>query len=203
MKNPKKSLNEVKKRTQAELLSMVAKDLANMGYNAKRTPKYVIATEARMRKEGLIDLKYGFSKSSKRKTTKDGKGWYMVVPIQRKARSFSPNTVYKRALAKGKQLGAGESATFNIKDLASSINKGKPETLSSLDYKAKSNSLTIGKNKTGKRTNYVALRTVSSKSSPSSWILNRGNMTNKNTGKTLQKDVQRTIEWKLRNMGGK
>lgn len=203
MQNTKKSLDEVKTRSQSELLAMVAKDLSDMGYDAKRTPKYVIATEARMRKEGLIDLKYRFSRSSKRKATKDGTGWYMVIPIQKKARDFNPNTVYKRALRKGKTLGAGESATFDIKGLADGVNKGKAETLHPIDYKAKSNSLTIGKNKSRKRTSYVALRTVSSKSSPSSWILNRSNMNSKNTGKTLQKDIERTIAWKLKNMGGK
>lgn len=202
-KDPTARLNAIKKRTVAELQIMVAKDLAGAGYDVKTTPKYVVATEAQMRKRGIIDLKYGFSKSKKRKTTKDKKGWYMVVPIKRKARSFKPSTVYKKATAEARELDPGFVLGTTIKGLAEGLNTHAPKTLSSLQHKAKSDNLTMAKSLTGKRTSYVTYRTVSSKSKPSSWIVGRENMNSSNTSKTLEANIKRTMEWKMRQIGGR
>lgn len=199
---PKQTLDKMKKVTMAELQAQVAKDMAEYGYDVKVTPKYVIATEARMRKQGVIDLKYGFSKSSKKKYAKDG-SWYVVVPIKRSARSFKPSTVYKNANKANKMLDAGKKATVKIKGLAKSINDQAPTTLSSLQYKAKSDNLTLQKNKTGKRTSYTAYRTVSSKSPANSWIINKSKLNESSTSKTFQKDIERTMAWKMRSIGGR
>lgn len=202
-KNPQERLKAIKKRTVAELQMIVAKDLEAYGYDVKKTPKYVVATEAQMRKRGIIDLKYGFSKSKKRKTTKDKKGWYMVIPIKRKARSFKPSTVYKKATAEARELDPGFVLNTTIKGLAEGLNTHAPQTLSSLQNRAKSDNLTMAKSLTGKRTSYVTYRTVSNKSKPNSWIVGRENMTDKNTSKTLEANIKRTMEWKMRQIGGK
>ena len=76
-------------------------------------------------------------------------------------------------------------------------------TLSPLSYTPKSNNVTqVGyKTKSGKvRNNYIMFRTVSSKSEPSSWILNRNNLNEDNTSKRLQDDINALINNRMRQI---
>jgi len=55
-------------------------------------------------------------------------------------------------------------------------------------------------NKTdGSGTKYIAFRTVSNKSNPASWILNRWQATEDNMSKTLLKNLDRLINYRLQH----
>lgn len=200
MNNLSSRMQAFKKAKVSELTRAIAQELSDMGLDAKATPRYVIATEAKMRKKGVLDLKPYFARSSKRKLKKHG-GWYMVIPISVKARSFATSTIYKRALKEAHDLDAGETTTVGIKGFL----EGRTQnTLGALQYKPKSNKLTISKNETGKRTSYTAFRTVSDKSPANSWIVGRENMNTNNTSKTLSKQVEQMLNWKFKHiMGGR
>lgn len=196
MQNLQANMKNFEKMSTQELVNTTADFLARSGMYVKKTPKYVVATESKLRKKGVIDLKPFFAKSSKREIAKDG-SWYVKVPIHIKAREFRTSAVYKRALYEAKSLDAGESTTVSIRDFL----KGRTQnTLSSLQYTPKSDNLTISKNETGKRTSYTAIRTISSKSPASSWIVGRKKVNENNTSKTLQKDINNLMKWKAKQL---
>lgn len=158
---------------------------------AKRMPKYLVVTQKRLDSLGVIDLKPYFAKSSKRKTSKDG-GWYLTVPIRRKARGMS-RRMYE-------QLRAIDISPNEQKTVLSDYlyDKRVQSDVSALNYEPKSNNITkmkVGKN----RHDYVAFRTVSDKSPASSWIVNRDKVTVANTSKTFISNVNRLMKWQMKN----
>ncbi|ANY29425.1 hypothetical protein [Bacillus phage PK16] len=159
--------------------------------SAKRMPKYLKLTEERLQKLEVIDLKPYFAKSSKRKTKKDG-GWYLTVPIRRKARGMS-RRMYEQLRAV--DIGDSPSQTV-VSDYL--YDRRRQADASLLNYTPKSN--TINKMKVGRnRHDYVAFRTVSDKSPVNSWIINRDKVNKDDTSKTFVANVNRLMKWKMKN----
>ncbi|AID17902.1 hypothetical protein JBP901_gp190 [Bacillus phage JBP901] len=159
--------------------------------SAKRMPKYLKLTEERLQKLEVIDLKPYFAKSSKRKTKKDG-GWYLTVPIRRKARGMS-RRMYEQLRAV--DIGDNTKQTV-VSDYL--YDRRRQSDASLLNYTPKSNN--INKMKVGRnRHDYVAFRTVSDKSPASSWIINRDKVNKDDTSKTFVANVNRLMKWKMKN----
>lgn len=159
--------------------------------SAKRMPKYLKLTEERLQKLEVIDLKPYFAKSSKRKTKKDG-GWYLTVPIRRKARGMS-----RRMYEQLRAVDIGDSTKQTVvSDYL--YDRRRQSDASLLNYTPKSNN--INKIKVGRnRHDYVAFRTVSDKSPASSWIINRDKVNKDDTSKTFVANVNRLMKWKIKN----
>ncbi|BEU14659.1 hypothetical protein [Bacillus phage CM1] len=159
--------------------------------SAKRMPKYLKLTEERLQKLEVIDLKPYFAKSSKRKTKKDG-GWYLTVPIRRKARGMS-----RRMYEQLRAVDIGDSTNQTVvSDYL--YDRRRQSDASLLNYTPKSNN--INKMKVGRnRHDYVAFRTVSDKSPASSWIINRDKVNKDDTSKTFVANVNRLMKWKMKN----
>ncbi len=159
--------------------------------SAKRMPKYLKLTEERLQKLEVIDLKPYFAKSSKRKTKKDG-GWYLTVPIRRKARGMS-----RRMYEQLRAVDIGDSTNQTVvSDYL--YDRRRQSDASLLNYAPKSNN--INKMKVGRnRHDYVAFRTVSDKSPASSWIINRDKVNKDDTSKTFVANVNRLMKWKMKN----
>ncbi|QEG04150.1 hypothetical protein [Bacillus phage BC-T25] len=159
--------------------------------SASRMPKYLKLTAERLEKLEVIDLKPYFAHSSKRKKTKDG-GWYVTVPIRRKARNMS-RRMYE-------QLRAIDIAPNTRQTVISDYlyDRRRDSDASMLNYEPKSKNITkmqAGRN----RHDYVAFRTVSNKSPQSSWIINRGKVNKDDTSKTFVANVNRLMKWKMKN----
>lgn len=146
-----------------------------------------------------FDMKEGFSRSSKKKSTKTG-GWYLTIPF----RVFTPGSNYQnamswqvyRAVKAGKSYNAGpagqragftDMATgkiFNMYQHKSSIFSGIKKTPSS----------------SGRSNTYTTFRRVGSGSSPESWI-HRGIIANKLFDKAwAQVDVESVINQVLSSL---
>ncbi|AGY48478.1 hypothetical protein Spock_78 [Bacillus phage Spock] len=157
----------------------------------KRKPKYLQLTEKRLDSMGVIDLKPYFAQSSKRKTSKDG-GWYLTIPIRRKARGMS-RRMYEQLRAIDIQPNTRKTV---ISDYL--YDKREQSDASMLNYTPMSKNITkikVGNN----RHDYVAFRTVSDKSPASSWVVNRSKVTVNNTSKTFVSNVNRLMKWNMKN----
>lgn len=193
LKNPTKNLKAAQETIGAQILGATAKELSSDSKITvtKVTPKYLEVAERQMAKRGMVDLKIGFANSSKKKISKDGKSWYLDIPIRRKVASITPRSAYQDMLGQTSGMEVGESRTLSVESL---ITGNTTNTLSSLSYQRKSDdikAIKVGE----RRTNYVAFRRVSSKSDPASWILNREAMNSSNTSATMQKKVARLIKF--------
>ncbi|AGT13651.1 hypothetical protein BigBertha_78 [Bacillus phage BigBertha] len=190
----KKALTNLGNNLSNQVLDETAQAIAKskpQGMEVKRKPKYLQVTEKRLDSMGVIDLKPYFAQSSKRKTSKDG-GWYLTVPIRRKARGMS-RRMYE-------QLRAIDIQPNTRKTVISDYLYDKRESSDAgmLNYTPTSNNITkikVGNN----RHDYVAFRTVSDKSPASSWIVNRGKVTVNNTSKTFVSNVNRLMKWNMKN----
>ena len=201
-KHPDKHLESFKKTVGSEVIGSTARAI-NQDTDSdvvvhKATPTYLVLTEKTMLNRGIIDLKEYFKNSPHVKLKKNG-GWYLVIPLTAKTRQMH-RKAYDQLRDLTSELGNGESTTVAI----DSLRTGNPkDTLASLAYTPKSNSVTAFRSQSGTRTGYVQFRTVSDKSAPNSWLLNRGNMTSDNTSKTLQENVRRLMDYKVRQMTSK
>lgn len=163
----------------------------NPNFSVKRKPKYLELTEKRLNKLGVIDLKPYFARSSK-KITKEGGGWYLRVPIQRKTRDMS-RRMYDQLRAIN--IKPDEKRTV-ITDYL--YDRRRDSEASLLNYEPRSHN--IEKKVTGKnRHSYTAYRTVSDKSPANSWIINRQKVNKEDTSKTFVKNVNRLMKWKMKN----
>lgn len=159
---------------------------------AVRKPKYLEVTEKRMKKMGVVDLKTFFATSPSRKPMKGG-GWYLKIPIQRKARQMT-RRMYDQL--RSFTVEPGESKTV-ISDYLYDRRRNSDASL--LNYEPKSHNITkisSGKN----RNTYIAFRTVSDKSPVNSWILNRAKVNSKDTSKTFIKNVNRVMKFRMKNL---
>lgn len=191
----KKMMKNVGSSLTNGLLDGTMKDIINAApqdISAQRMPKYLKLTEDRMNNMGVIDLKPFFQQSAKAKKSKNG-GWYLVVPIRRKARDMS-RRMYE-------QLRAVDISPDQQRTIISDYlyDRRVQSDASMLNYTPRSNNITkivSGKN----RHDYIAFRTVSSKSPASSWILNRGKVNSDDTSKTFVRNVNRLMKWRMKNM---
>lgn len=137
---------------------------------------YRILQDASNNSIGFYDLKTAFARSPKAKTSKSG-GWYLVVPISRKAKEL--RSAYGSNLwntISHTEFGTTSGQDANIarfqKILMNSDMNNSP-----LAYQWKSASVTrerLGSSNT--RGHYISFRTVSNKSNPNSWLIGRNSM---------------------------
>lgn len=123
----------------------------------------------------VIDLKQYFKQSPNRKETIGG-GWHMVVPIRRytgrseevrEKASGMTSRLYKDLLT----TPASEGYTNILSDYLYD-NRRSTGPIPELNYEPKSKNITRMPKK-GRGHSYVSFRTVSDKSHPASWVLNR------------------------------
>lgn len=196
-KNPRQMLNNLAEAVTNDTLNEGATYASEQGMDVVRMPKYLQVTEERMSKAGIIDLKPYFAQSSKRRYNKKGR-WYVFVPIQIKTRDM-PRKAYDelRAVAIGDTVGASTTGyTQYLYD-----RRKQSTSAPSLNYTPKSNKVNITNKAwgSGSRREYMAFRTISQDSPPSSWIINRGKTDTGELSKTLVKNIERLMKWKLNN----
>lgn len=192
--NMKKAMNNLGDNLVSNALDSTAKSLASNlpeGMEIKRKPKYLELTENRLNSLGVIDLKPYFARSSKRKNRKGG-GWYLTVPIRRRARGMS-RRMYE-------QLRAIDIAPSQRKTVISDYmyDNRKTSDATMLNYTPRSKNITKIRSGTN-RHDYIAFRTVSDKSPANSWIINRDRVTVSNTSKTFVANVNRLMKYNMKN----
>lgn len=190
-----------------------AKDIPGITVNQKRI-KRGIRTEVAFKdgrtykeQQGVVDMKPWFKKSKKVKRTKTG-GWYMVVPIRKYTPSAkkvitSPSKGMRRdvydAVRKLKPVHA--ETDYIITTSHNNLYKNYPLITSpilELNYERKSTR--ISKVKKGKQAQYYTFRTVSDKSSPSSWLLNKDKEDVNNPSKEAQRIIKEVHAQIIENM---
>ena len=166
--------------------NQVIHSLISGDQNTKIEPKYLTQTAQHANNMGIIDLKPYFSSSPMVKTTAKG-GWYIRIPIRTKVKDMS-NRLYNQA----RQMDMDSTQSMgNLYDNVQS-------TSNLLSYTPKSNNLTRVSN--GKNSQYFAFRTVSNKSDPMSWIINREQAQEDNLSKTMAANLQRLVNYRLNNL---
>jgi hypothetical protein len=170
---------------------MAAKKSGSKDAVVKKKPKYLEVTEKRMSNLGVIDLKPYFARSPHR-VQKEGGGWYLRIPIKRKARGMS-RRMYE-------QLRAIDIAPDERRTVVSDYlyDRRRQSEATMLNYEPKSKN--IEKKKSGKnRHTYTVFRTVSDKSPASSWVVGRDKVNSDDTSKTFVRNVNRLMKWKMKN----
>lgn len=175
-----------------------AQDVAlRNGSSVQRMPSYLIVTESRMAKNGVIDLKPFFARSNKKKYNKKGE-WYLYIPISMKTRNMS-----RRLYDELRAVPVGTKPVTVKMDYLYDRRKQSP-SVSSINYRPKSTNVTVIPQSWGKgtRNTYVAFRTVNANSPANSWIINRRNVNDDDMSKTMLRNIDRLMKWKLKNLGG-
>lgn len=201
IKNASKTSYYVKQAFLAKSINDNAKVLSKAGGTVNVNSNRMEVTIGRLSKLGVIDMKPFFMRSSKVKRKKNG-GWYLVIPINMSSRGIIKNSgrgVYDRVVKTFSELEPGTSATVNIDGL---LKRQYPyETINSLQPQAPSGNLTATKKPNG-RNSYVAFRTVSDKSAPTSWVLNRNNVNNDNTSPNFEHEIGVLIRKRIKQTYG-
>lgn len=201
IKNSAKTTYYLKQAFLAKEINSTAKTLSKSGANVKVNSGRMEATIGKLTNRGVIDMKPFFMRSSKVKRKKNG-GWYLVIPIKMSSRNIiktSGRAVYDRVVKSFSDLEPGNMSTLDIKGL---LNKQTSvNTISSLQPGKPTENITATKGSSG-RNSYVAFRTVSDKSSPTSWVLGRENVNNYNTSKSLEHEVGVLIRKRIRQKYG-
>lgn len=194
-KEPKKYLDALGSSISNSIINEVGKDSIDEGADSYQVePNYLSVTAHRVNNLGILDLKPYFESSPFVKTTKDG-GWYLRVPIRRLTSGMS-SQLYKEA----RQIELQSNQTMKTAWINSLYSGRQESSIASLNYTPVSNNLTRLKNDAGRGTKYIAFRTVSDKSNPASWILNRGQATEDNMSKTLLKNLNRLVNYRLQHL---
>lgn len=152
----------------------------------------------RMVNRGVIDLKPFFAKSPKAKRMKGG-GWFLVVPISKTTRSMI-KTLGRKTYDNIREEFSGSFASTKSVDGLFDVKNARQNTINALDYRPTSTNVSKNSRRqsNGKIVgSYVMFRTVSSKSAPSSWVLNKNNINNDNTSDRLQNDINALINKRL------
>lgn len=136
---------------------------------------------------GIIDMKKAFAMSPLRKTfhrydkkkKRTISGWYMDVPIRRKT-YVAAKKDYSSYMTKGlyNQLLKADHGSIKVNPdlLYAARNNKLSDTIEELNYKPKGDTIMrVADERRKNSSTYVAIRRVSSESSPSSWIINRKN----------------------------
>lgn len=198
IKDSSGALNAFSKALVNDVLTSVQDSAQGSGLSTKRMPNYLILTEERMAKQGVVDLKQSFARSSKRKFDKKG-NWYMIVPIRVKRRAIS-----KRAYNELKNTPLASVGPFTTTATQYLYDKSPQYSPSVpiLNYQPKSHNVSIVKQKWGDgfRRNYYAFRTVSAKSPANSWITNRQEVNDDNFSPTMIKNIERLVKYRMKNL---
>lgn len=196
--DPRGMLTNLARAVVEDTLQEGANYAVEEGMDVKQMPTYLEVTEKRMERHGVIDLKPYFQNSSKRKINKEG-NWYLFIPISVKTRGIS-RRAYDELRAQPTPGVAGEQTTMYTKYLYDR-RKTSP-SVPSLNYKPRSNRVTAYDREwgAGTRREYIAFRTVNKDSPPNSWIVNRGRANEDQMSKTLLANMERLMQWKLKNL---
>lgn len=144
----------------------------------------------------VIDLKKFFQQSTKRKETEDG-GWYLVIPMRRYTgksdRSFGMSSrLYKDLLSQRREGGYAQLESSYLYD-----NRRPGSMISELNYETKSKTITRTPQKY-RGHQYVSFRTVSDKSHPASWVINRSKADPENKTKEVQRIIDEVTAYNKR-----
>lgn len=191
-KNPKVTLDNLARNLTQDIMTETASKASEQGLRATVMPNYLQVTEERLAKKGVVDLKPYFARSSKKKYNKQGQ-WYMYIPIRVKTRDMS-SRLYKDLREVPM---SGMSSKTVTSDYLYDRRKQSP-SVSSINYTPKSNNIT--KQRNNNKNIYVAYRTVNAKSPSSSWIVNRSKVDDNDMSKTMIKNVDRLMQWKMKNL---
>lgn len=155
----------------------------------------------RMANRGVIDMKPFFA-HSKKAQKKEGGGWFLVVPIHQTTRKMISTLGRKTYDNIRDAFGNSFSQTMSIEGLFD-VKNARQNTISPLDYRPTSTNVSrdARKQSNGKVVGgYTMFRTVSDKSAPSSWVLNKNNINDDNTSDRLKNDISALINKRLREM---
>lgn len=185
------------------LLAEIARDIAQeegtevLSVNSHRMT-YAIK---RMANRGVIDMKPFFARSSKAQKKKDG-GWFLVVPIHQTTRGMIKTLGRKTYDNIRDAFGNSFTQTVQVEGLFDMKN-ARQNTISPLDYRPTSTSVSkdARRQSNGKVVGgYTMFRTVSDKSAPSSWVLNKNNINDDNTSDRLKNDISALINKRIAAM---
>lgn len=181
-----KQLNQFLNKTGQDLLVNYAKGL---GQELKKTPNVSVSLQGtdldvtwsvmtnynKSQANKFLDMKQYFARSPKARRTKDG-GWYLIVPIgvkARTARANAPRSLWEQI----SHMDFGSTGSLGNQDTnyLQGLGRDQSKVISPLQYQWKSDNVTRLAPRSGKgsRGRYVSFRTVSDKSDPSSWLVNR------------------------------
>lgn len=162
------------------IASQIGGPLSNGGFRVKQTGGLVeISKESTEPPGRVIDMKKAFARSPKRNIKKNG-GWWMVIPMRRmtsRTKSKDADGMSKRLYddLRRQKLPKGVKSQTIVSDYLFD-NRGAPSQVPNLNYEPKSHNITRIRNTdtmTQRGSRYVAFRTVSDKSHPASWLINR------------------------------
>lgn len=156
----------------------------------------------RLANRGVIDLKPFFKRSRSAKKMKNG-GWFLIVPIQQTTRKMIKTLGRKTYDNIRDAFGDSLTQTVSVEGLFD-IKNARQNTIAPLDYRPTSTN--VSRNATRQSNgkvvgSYIMFRTVSSKSAPSSWVLNKNNVNDDNTSQRLKNDIQALINKRVSAMG--
>lgn len=192
--NTDKYLKNIGDNLSQDIINRAAVVASQFGLNPKVSPHYLEVTAQRANKHGVVDLKPFFKASPFAKRSKSG-GWYLVVPIRRKVDGMS-NALYRQAhsiVIPPSKL----SGTSTVSLLYE--NRSSNSTISYANYTPVSKNLT--RISQGSKSMYVSFRTVSDKTSPSAWILNRDRINEDNFSKTMINNMDRMFKQMVEKVG--
>lgn len=205
LKDPSKASKYVEQAYRGALMQTAQEAVQSQGGVIKTVNSdRMTATIKQLARAGVIDLKPFFKNSPKAKKKKDG-GWYMVIPIAMKRREmqkqFGSHGEYNAMKSTFSSLAPGATATINVQEVLNGIQSKQASSLSLIKApQAQSGNITATKSKSGKRTSYVAFRTVSDRSAPNSWVINKQNVTKDNTSKTFQANIERLMNQRMKQL---
>lgn len=200
LKNATKTSYYIKQAFLAKAMKDTATTLSKSGATVTITSKRMEATIGKLANRGVVDLKPFFMRSSKVKRKKNG-GWYLVIPMNISSRSIirtSGRATYDRIVKQFSSLSPGEQSTLNVEGM---LQRVQHTTLPSLVPPAPYSNITAKKHSNGRNT-YTMFRTVSDKSAPTSWVLNRNNVNQNNTSQTLEHEVGVLIRKRIQQTYG-
>lgn len=194
--NPEGYMETLEENLSSDIINRASLQARQFGLKPKTSPHYLEVTVTRMNKKGVVDLKPYFQASKYAKKKKGSNGWYMVIPMRQKTAGMS-SAMYRQASAINIPTSTN-SATGVVQLMSTKISTSS--SISSANYKPVSNNIT--RIRQGKKSTYYAFRTVSDKTNPAAWILNRSKINDDNFSKTMIANMDRLFKQLVKKVGG-
>lgn len=199
-RNLNRRLDGIKHRVEAQRASQVAELLDNYDPDVEaesRGSKVQVRFKDSDSEGDIIDLKEGFKRGKSARRTADG-GWYTIVPIRLYTgsnRRKSSSGMSKRLYEQLRQVNLEKNTSRTVvTDYLYDNRRGYSGLVSELNYKPRSKNITKieddAKVRRRKSHQYVAFRTVSDKSHPASWILNKGSASRRNPSSEVRRVIR-------------
>ena len=184
--------------------SPLAKDIKQNKNSVKITFTGLTAY-ARSNQSDFFDLKPYFAKSDKAKQRVNSKGepipnsWYLTIPVRtnmNKIQQGVPRSLYDDLV----NSPFGTTIDLDAATLQNATGTDQSMVLDSLKYDWKSGNVTKEPSNNTNNSQFVSFRTVSDKSSPSSWIVGRQNATKNDPELTpaMKRDINRAMDYKVK-----